>query len=69
MPDPLTRILSALEPCAGKLASAVLRGGNHRKMIALLDPRKFLAGYGTSSGGFYSSEIASAIARVVKTTS
>ena len=28
-----------LEPCAGKLASTVLRGGGHRKMIALLDLR------------------------------
>jgi hypothetical protein len=31
------RAFSVLEPCAGKLASTVLRGGNHRKMIALLD--------------------------------
>ena len=26
-----------LEPCAGKLASTVLRGGNRRKVITLLD--------------------------------
>ncbi len=37
-PGPQTRALSVLEPCAGKLASTVLRGGNHRKMVALLDP-------------------------------
>ena len=45
-----------LEPCAGKLASTVLRGGNHRKMIALLDLKglEHLKGMSLTSVSFYS---------------